>query len=66
VVARLTERIRFSVPADVKAKWKAEAAERGISLSAFLRNVAEDLVAEHELEVACAELEFRITGATLQ
>lgn len=65
-MARLTERIRFSVPAEVKAEWQARAAERGMSLSAFLRDVADDLIAAHELEVACAELELRMTKATLQ
>jgi len=65
-VARLTEHVRFSVPAEVKADWKAEAAQRGMSLSAFFCGVAEDILAEHELEVACAELELRITEATLQ
>lgn len=65
-MARLTERVRFSVPAEVKAEWKAKAAERRMSLSAFLRDVGDDLIAAHELEVACAELELRTTQANLQ
>ncbi|HEV2746886.1 MAG TPA: hypothetical protein VGW34_06260 [Allosphingosinicella sp.] len=65
-MARYTERVRFSVPAEVKAEWKAKAAKRGQSLSAFLRDVTEELIAEHELDVACAEVELRITEATLQ
>ena len=65
-MAQLTECVRFSVPAEVKAEWKAKAAKRGMPLSAFLRDVADDLIAAHELEVACAELELRTTQATLQ
>ena len=65
-MARHTERIRFSVPAEVKAVWKAKAVKRGQSLSAFLREVTEDLIAEHELEIACAELELRASEAKLQ
>jgi hypothetical protein len=65
-MAQLTERVRFTVPTDVKAQWKIAAASRGMSLSAFLWDIADDLLAEHELVIACAEFEFRHTGATLQ
>ena len=65
-MARFPERVRFTVPTEVKAQWKAAAASRGMSLSAFLRDIADDLMAEHELEIACAEFEFRHTEATLQ
>ena len=65
-MARYTERVRFSVPSELKAEWKAEAAKRGQSLSAFLREVADELIAEHQFEVACAEVERQITNATIQ
>lgn len=51
-MARLTERVRFTVPADVKAEWKAKAAARGLSLSAFLRRVTEGILVEHQINVA--------------
>jgi hypothetical protein len=65
-MARFTERVRFAVPSTVKAEWKAAATTRGMSLSAFLRDLTDDLLAEYSLEVTCAEIEFRQTGATLQ
>jgi hypothetical protein len=65
-MARLTGRVRFTVPTEVKAQWKTAAASRGMSLSAFLRDIADDLLAEYELETACAEFEFRYTRAILK
>ena len=34
---KYTERMSFTVPADVKARWKMRAKERGISLSELVR-----------------------------
>ena len=65
-MTRFTEHVRFTVPSTVKAEWKAAAATRGVSLSAFLRDLTDDLLAEYGLEVTCAAIEFRRTGATLQ
>lgn len=64
IMARLTERMRFFVPVEMKAEWKRRATERGMSLSAFLRDNLDDLLAEYHVELASAELERQ--GATLQ
>jgi hypothetical protein len=64
-MAILTERVRFTAPADVKALWKASAAERGMSLSSFLRKASEDMLLCCELDVFEAELEFKRLGATI-
>ena len=65
-MTRFTEHVRFMAPSTVKAEWKAAAATRGMSLSGFLRDLTGDLLAEYDLEVTCAAIEFRQTGATLQ
>ena len=39
---KYTERMSFSVPADLKARWKAKAKERGISLSELIRRATAD------------------------
>ena len=39
---KYTERMSFTVPADVKAQWKAKAMERGISLSELIRRATAD------------------------
>jgi hypothetical protein len=64
-MAILTERVRFTVPADVKALWKASAAERGISLSLFLRKASEEMLFCFELDILEAQLEFKRLGATI-
>ena len=65
-MTRFTEHVWFTVPSTVKAEWRAAAAARGMSLSAFLRDLTDDLLAEYRLQVIGAEIEFRQTGATLQ
>ena len=65
-LAQLTERVRFTVPANVKAHWKAKAVERGMSLSTLLRAASEEMLFCYKLDVLKAELEFKRLGATIQ
>jgi len=44
-MAELTQRIRFTVPKAVKDHWKAQADQRGISLSALLHDAVDGLIA---------------------
>ncbi len=66
MMANLTERVCFTVPADVKASWQAEAKVRGMTLSAFLRRATDDVLICYELEVLQAQLESKRLGATIQ
>ena len=63
---RFTERVRFTVPSNVKAQWKEKAAASGLSLSAFLRDRVADLILDDELEVLSAQLEAQRLGAMQQ
>jgi hypothetical protein len=58
-MATYTERIRFTVPSEQKAKWKAQAAARGISLSAYLRDKVEDMPASEEFSEWLAGYEVK-------
>lgn len=61
---RYTERQTFTVPADVKAKLKQDAAARGISMSEHVRRMVDDMIALHDFDVFAAELERQ--EATIQ
>jgi hypothetical protein len=43
-------RFCFTLPNDLHEKWKAAAAARGISMSAYAREAAEEKLAEWEAE----------------
>jgi hypothetical protein len=58
-MAVFTERVRFTVPVETKAKWKAQADAKGLSLSAFLRDMIDDLLAAEELSDLVIELEAK-------
>lgn len=45
----LAERVRFTVPKDVKDHWNRQSAVRGMSLSAYLRDATDDLLAVGEV-----------------
>ena len=54
-MAKLTDRVRFTVPKDVKDSWKRKAAARGLTLSAFLRDVTHNLLADRAVTSAKGE-----------
>jgi post-segregation antitoxin (ccd killing protein) len=62
---RYTERIRFTVPKGMKDEWRQKAKQRGISMSALIREIIDDLIAWGEFEVWMAERELS-QGATVQ
>ena len=62
---RLTERQSFTVSCATKVKLKASAEERGISMSALVRDIIEELVELGEFEMWLAERELN-QGATIQ
>lgn len=64
LVANLTARVQVTLPADVKARLRKRAEDRGVSLSAVMRDIVDDLIAGHDLLVALAQLEQR--DATIQ
>lgn len=61
---RYTERQSFTVPTEVEARLKDDAAARGITMSEHVRRMIDDLIACHDFEVFMAEREAR--EATLQ
>jgi Ribbon-helix-helix protein, copG family len=65
-VACYTERVQITVPAELKYRLVAKARRRNMSLSALMREIVGDMMAMHELEVVCAEVEQRLSGATIQ
>jgi plasmid stability protein len=62
---RLTARQSFTVSYATKAKLKTSAAERGISMSALVREIIEEVVVLGEFEVCLAERELN-GGATVE
>ena len=55
-----TARVRFTVPKTVKDKRKAQAASRGLILSAFLRHVVDDQIV---WDAAPSEAQWRLSAA---
>lgn len=56
---RYTVRQSFTVPVGTKAKIKAAAQARGMSMSAYLREIANEHMAVVDLESAAAKIEAR-------
>jgi predicted DNA-binding protein len=61
----LTEQLSVTMSCDKKAKLKASAAERGVSMGTVVREIIEDLVALGKFEIWMAERELN-AGATVQ
>ena len=52
----LTARVQVSLPVDVKSRLAERAKQRGLSLSALMREITDDLIAGHDLSAAIAEI----------
>ncbi|MFM9978749.1 MAG: hypothetical protein ACKVOP_11975 [Sphingomonadaceae bacterium] len=65
MMARFEVRQSVSLPLGAKSALKEAAAKRGISLSALMRDIVFDLIAERELNITRAEIELR-RGVTIQ
>lgn len=63
---RYDTRVTLTVPRGTKAEWTAKATARGITLSAFLREVTDRIVDEHRIEIAVAKLEGQMKADVAQ
>ena len=58
-MAILTDKVSVTLSSDVATLMREHAKQRGVSLSAAMRDVVDDLIAEHDLRAVFAELEKR-------